>query len=172
MKIGHLATSCDDIFLTSQYKDLRSDKWWQKYATIQVFLNSCTVIQLIDNLYFYKYSQNFQFIYMTQARVCLWSISGSVDFLARVHNDHHPDIWALGSSQTLVQFPMFYVQKLIFLQMSQWKNHVKSTRLNSFRSYLRWWSIWAFSILFSLARRFWNQILIWFSVRHSISANS
>ena len=38
--------------------------------------------------------------------------------------------------------------------------------------YLYWWSIWAFSILLSLALRFWNQILIWVSVRSKFSANS
>ena len=38
--------------------------------------------------------------------------------------------------------------------------------------YLYWWSKCAFSILLSLARRFWNQILIWVSVRSKASANS
>ncbi len=39
-------------------------------------------------------------------------------------------------------------------------------------SCLYWWSICAFSILLSLALRFWNQILIWVSVRSNDSANS
>ena len=38
--------------------------------------------------------------------------------------------------------------------------------------YLYWWSKCAFSILLSLARRFWNQILIWVSVRSKASASS
>ena len=39
-------------------------------------------------------------------------------------------------------------------------------------NYLYWWSKCAFSILLSLARRFWNQIFICVSVRSSASASS
>lgn len=39
-------------------------------------------------------------------------------------------------------------------------------------SYLYCWSIWAFSMRLSLARRFWNQILICVSVNCNRSANS
>ena len=39
-------------------------------------------------------------------------------------------------------------------------------------SNLYWWSKCAFSILLSLALRFWNQILIWVSVRSKASASS
>ena len=41
-----------------------------------------------------------------------------------------------------------------------------------FYMYLYWWSKCAFSILLSLARRFWNQILICVSVRSRASASS
>lgn len=41
-----------------------------------------------------------------------------------------------------------------------------------FHIYLYWWSIWAFSIRLSFARRFWNQILICVSLRRNATANS
>ena len=41
-----------------------------------------------------------------------------------------------------------------------------------FSPYLMCWSVWAFSILLSLARLFWNQILICVSESWSLSASS
>lgn len=56
-----------------------------------------------------------------------------------------------------------------------WINLFKPFRYsapNQYHIYLYCWSIWAFSMRLSLARRFWNQILIWVSVNCKRSAIS